>query len=151
MQETDVSIYLARCYKVLEGMDSQAEDVIIVAHVESLGILLSVVHNPNGSHVVDYLPGLSVEQVAPAIVAPVAATKHSIGLWYERLSGGKRATARTAVRILLCFTVVLPMNEVQPQAAPRCSLALLHGRCTILFLALFFELRQVFFIDLRLI
>lgn len=75
MQETDVSIYLACCYKVLEGMDCQAKDVIIVAHVESLGILLPVVHNPNGSHVVDYLPGLSVEQVAPAIVASVAETK----------------------------------------------------------------------------
>lgn len=70
-----LSIYLASCYKVLEGMDSQTEDVVIVAHVESLGILLSVVHNPNGSHVVDYLSCLSVEQVAPAIVAPVAATK----------------------------------------------------------------------------
>lgn len=69
-------------------MDSQAEDVIIVAHVESLGILLSVVHNANGSHVVDDLSGLSVEQVAPAIVAPVAATKHDSGLLYGRLSGG---------------------------------------------------------------
>lgn len=42
------------------------------------------------------------------------------------------------------------MNEVQPQAAPRCSLTLLHGRCAMLFLALLFELRQVFLIDLRL-
>lgn len=75
MHETDVSIDLACCYKVLEGVDSQAKDVIIVAHVEPLGVLLSVVHDPNGSHVVDDLPGLSVEQVAPAIVAPVAATK----------------------------------------------------------------------------
>lgn len=61
-------------------MDGEAEDVVIVAHVESLGILLSVVHNPNGSHVVDNLPRLSVEQVAPAIVAPVAATKQ---LWFS--------------------------------------------------------------------
>lgn len=79
MQETDVSIYLSCCYKVLKGVDSQAKDVVIVAHVESLSILLSVVHNPNGSHVVHYLPSLSVEQVAPAIVAPVAASK---GHWF---------------------------------------------------------------------
>lgn len=106
MYETDVSIYLACCYKVLQGMNSQAEDVIIVAHVESLGILLSVVHNPNGSHVVNYLPGLSVEQVAPAIVAPVAATKRGTGLLlYERLYG-KKGTARTVVMILSCFSVV---------------------------------------------
>lgn len=56
-------------------MYSQTEDVIIVTHVETLGILLSVVHNPNGSHMVDYLPGLGVEQVASAIITPVAANK----------------------------------------------------------------------------
>lgn len=46
-----------------------------MTHVETLGILLSVVHNPNGSHMVDYLPGLGVEQVASAIITPVAANK----------------------------------------------------------------------------
>lgn len=56
-------------------MDRQTEDVIIMAHVESLGILLSVVHDPNGSYMVDYLTRLSVEQIAPAIITPVAATK----------------------------------------------------------------------------
>lgn len=56
-------------------MDSQAEDVIIMAHVETLGILLSVVHNPNSGYMVDYLTGLGVEQVAPAIITPVAAKK----------------------------------------------------------------------------
>lgn len=56
-------------------MDSQTEDVIIVAHVETLGILLSVVHNPNGSYMVDYLPGLGVEQITPAIITPVTANK----------------------------------------------------------------------------
>lgn len=75
MYETCGSRYLACCYKVLQGMDSQTEDVIIMAHVESLGILLSVVHDPNGSYMVDYLTGLSVEQIAPAIITPVAATK----------------------------------------------------------------------------
>lgn len=54
-------------------MDGQTEDVIIMAHVETLGILLSVVHNPNGGYMVDYLTGLGVEQVAPAIITPVAA------------------------------------------------------------------------------
>lgn len=56
-------------------MDSQTQDVIIMPHIETLGILLSVVNNPNGSYMVDYLPSLGVEQVTPAIVAPVAANK----------------------------------------------------------------------------
>lgn len=67
--------YLACCYEVLEGMDSQTEDVIIMAQVETLGVLLSVVHDPNGSYMVDYLSGLGVEEVAPAIITPVAANK----------------------------------------------------------------------------
>lgn len=54
-------------------MDSQAEDVIVMAHVEALGVLLSVVHDPYGSHVVHDLTRLGVEQVAPAIITPVAA------------------------------------------------------------------------------
>lgn len=56
-------------------MESQTEDIIIVAHVETLSILLSVVHNPYSSDMVHYLPSLGVEQVAPAIVPPVAANK----------------------------------------------------------------------------
>lgn len=56
-------------------MDSQAEDVIIVTHVEALCVLLSVVHNPDGSHVVHNLTSLGVEQVAPAIITPVAANR----------------------------------------------------------------------------
>lgn len=58
-------------------MDSQTEDVIIMPHIETLGILLSVIHNPNGSYMVDYLPCLGVEQVTPAVVAPVAANKRT--------------------------------------------------------------------------
>lgn len=54
-------------------MDSQAEDVIVMAHVEALGVLLSVVHDPYGSHVVHDLTRLGVEQVAPAIITSVAA------------------------------------------------------------------------------
>ena len=80
-----VGIYLACCYKVLEGVDSQTEDVIIMTHVETLGILLSVVYNPNGSYMVDYLPGLGVEKITPAIIAPVTATKRKInGLIFWR-------------------------------------------------------------------
>lgn len=56
-------------------MDSQAEDVIIMAHVEALGVLLPVVYDPYGSYVVHYLTGLGIEQVAPAIITPVAANK----------------------------------------------------------------------------
>lgn len=66
-------IYLASCYIVLQGVDSQTKDIIIMAHVESLGVLLPVVHNSNGSYMVDYLPCLGVEQVASAVVAPVTA------------------------------------------------------------------------------
>lgn len=56
-------------------MDRQTEDVIIMARVETLGILLSVVHNSDSGYMVDYLAGLGVEQVAPAVVTPVAAKK----------------------------------------------------------------------------
>lgn len=56
-------------------MDSQTEDVVVMAHVEALGVLLSVVYDPYGSHVVHYLTGLGIEQVAPAIITPVAANK----------------------------------------------------------------------------
>lgn len=58
-------------------MDSQTEDVVIVAHVEALSVLLPVVHHPDGSHVVHDLTGLGIEQVAPAIITPVAADKTS--------------------------------------------------------------------------
>lgn len=58
-------------------MDSKTEDVVIVAHVEALSVLLSVVHDPDGSHVVHYLARLGIEQVAPAVVTPVAESKKS--------------------------------------------------------------------------
>lgn len=60
-------------------MQSQTEDVIIMAHVETLRILLSVVHNPYSSNMVHYLPSLGIEQVAPAIIPPVAANKKGVG------------------------------------------------------------------------
>lgn len=71
---------LACCYKVLQGVDSQTEDVIIMAHVETLSILLPVVYNPYGSYVVNYFSSLGVEQVAPAIVASVAENKTTDGM-----------------------------------------------------------------------
>lgn len=49
-----------------------------MAHIETLSILLSVVHNANGSYMVDYLPGLGVEQITPAVIAPVTAAERKI-------------------------------------------------------------------------
>lgn len=49
-----------------------------MAHVETLCILLSVVHNPNSSYMVDYLPGLGVKQVAPTIVASIPENKNKM-------------------------------------------------------------------------
>lgn len=56
-------------------MDSQTEYVIIVAHVKTLGILLSIVHHSNRGYMVNYLPGLGIKQVTPTIIAPVAANR----------------------------------------------------------------------------
>lgn len=117
-------------------MDRQAEDVIVMARVEALGVLLAVVYDPYGSHVVHYLAGLGVEQVAPAIITPVAAKR-------------KAANANrpgTAARSGLPFQnpglfFSLPMNEVQLDSAPWRSLSLLHGCCPMLLFALLFELR----------
>lgn len=64
-------------------MDSQTEDVIIMAHVEALGVLLSVVYDPYGSHVVHYLTGLGIEQVAPAIITPVATKEKKAAKLYS--------------------------------------------------------------------
>lgn len=55
-------------------MDSQTQDVVIMAHVKALSVLLPVVHNPDGGHVVHDLARLGIEQVASAIVTPVAAS-----------------------------------------------------------------------------
>lgn len=67
--------YLACRNKVFQGVDSQTEDVIVMAHIETLSILLSVIHHPNSSYMIDNFPGLGVEEVASAIIAPVAAKK----------------------------------------------------------------------------
>lgn len=64
--------YLACCYKVLERVYGQTEDVVIVAHVKPLRVLLPVVNDSHGSCVIDDLSSLGVEQVAPAVVASVA-------------------------------------------------------------------------------
>lgn len=52
-------------------MDGQAENVIVMPQVEPLRVLLSVVHHGNGGDVVHHFSGLCVEQVVPAVVAPV--------------------------------------------------------------------------------
>lgn len=117
-------------------MDSQTEDVIIMAHVETLGILLSVVHHPNGSYMVDYLTSLGVEQVAPAIITPVAAKqpKNTPCNCFAQKDKNK-------VLVLKCFSVNVPMNEVQLHPTSWCSLSLFHGRCSMLLFTLLFKLR----------
>lgn len=52
-------------------MDGQAENVIVMPQVEPLRVLLPVVHHGNGGDVVHHLSGLCVEQIVPAVVAPV--------------------------------------------------------------------------------
>lgn len=52
-------------------MDGQAENVIVMPQVEPLRMLLPVVHHGNGGDVVHHFSGLCVEQVVPAVVAPV--------------------------------------------------------------------------------
>lgn len=74
-------------------MDRQAEDVVVMAHVEALGVLLAVVDDPYGSHVVHYLTGLGVEQVAPAIITPVAANTKSRKCAQSRKSRSTRPSA----------------------------------------------------------
>lgn len=58
-------------YVIFDGVDGQTEDVIVVAKVEALCVLLSVIHHPYSSDMVHNLPGLSVEQVTPAVIASV--------------------------------------------------------------------------------
>lgn len=61
-------------------MDAEAEDVVVVAEVEPLRVLLPVVHNGHGGDVINHLSCLRVEQVVPAVIAPVPAanTKHLV-------------------------------------------------------------------------
>lgn len=59
-------------------MDAEAEDVVVVAEVEALRVLLPVVDDGHGGDVINHLSCLRVEQVVPAVIAPVPAanTKH---------------------------------------------------------------------------
>lgn len=61
-------------------MDAEAEDVVVVAEVEALRVLLPVVDNGHSSDVINHLSCLCVEQVVPAVIAPVPAanTKHLV-------------------------------------------------------------------------
>lgn len=58
---------------VFERVHGQAEDVVVVAEVEPLAVLQPVVDDNHGGHVVNHLPGLSVEQVVATVEAPVPA------------------------------------------------------------------------------
>lgn len=54
-------------------MDREAEDVVVVAEVEPLAVLQPVVDDSDGSHVVQHLARLAVEQVVTAVKASVPA------------------------------------------------------------------------------
>lgn len=128
-------------------MQSQTEDVIIMAHVETLRILLSVVHNPYSSDMVHYLPSLGIEQVAPAIIPPVAANKkRGRGVRGLYLITMHEETSLAEILLMLGWCGImqflsLPMNEVQLYSTPWCSFSLLHSCCSMFLLALLFELR----------
>ena len=76
-------LYLPSRHVVLERVHCQAEDVVVVAEVEALGVLLSAVDHGHGCYVVHHLPRLRVEQVVPAVVAPVPAGKHALAPSYS--------------------------------------------------------------------
>lgn len=56
---------------VFQRMDGKAEDVIVMAKIQSLGVLLSTVYNSHSSNMVNYLPSLCVEQVVSTVIASV--------------------------------------------------------------------------------
>ena len=64
-------LYLSGGSVVLDGVRGEAEDVLVVAQVEPLAVLQAVVHHSDRSHVEQQLPCLAVEQVVPAVEAPV--------------------------------------------------------------------------------
>ena len=64
-------IYLPSGHVVLHWMNGQAENVIVVSQVQSLRVLLPIVHDSNGSNVIDHFSSLCVEQIVSTIVASV--------------------------------------------------------------------------------
>ena len=65
--------YLGGGHVVLERVHGQAEDVVVVAQVEPLGVLQPAVDHGHGGHVEDHVPRLAVEQVVATVEAAVAA------------------------------------------------------------------------------
>lgn len=63
--------YLCRGHIVFERVDSEAENIVIVAQVKPLTVLQPVVDDSDGSHVVHHLPRLTVEQVVTTVEAPI--------------------------------------------------------------------------------
>lgn len=64
--------YLSCGHHISDWMDTQTKNIICVGIVESLLVLLAIIHNPKGSYMVDNLSTLSVEKIVPTIVPSVA-------------------------------------------------------------------------------
>lgn len=83
-----------------------------MTHVETLRILLPVVYNPYCGYMVDDLPSLGVEQVAPAIVAPVAANIATDGIMLNKKGhyAGKlsHTFSKTGMLRILKYTSAYP-------------------------------------------
>lgn len=71
------SAHLSRGYVVFERVNGETEDVVIVAEVEPLAVLGSVVDDGDGGHVVQQLPSLTVEKVVTTVKASIAAKQEN--------------------------------------------------------------------------
>lgn len=72
------SAHLSRGYVVFERVNGETEDVVIVAEVEPLAVLGSVVDDGDGGHVVQQLPSLTVEKVVTTVKASIAAKQENL-------------------------------------------------------------------------
>lgn len=56
-------------------MHSEAQYIVVMTEVKALRVLLSVIHHHHSRHMIHHLSGLSVEQIIPAVTAPVPETQ----------------------------------------------------------------------------
>lgn len=56
-------------------MHSEAQDIVVMTEVKALRVLLSGIHHGHSRHMIHHLSGLSVEQIIPAVTAPVPETQ----------------------------------------------------------------------------
>ena len=77
VDQTRTAVYLSSGNHISYRMNTQTKDVIRVCIVKSLLMMFTIVHNPQSSHMVHYLPTLSVEQIVPAIISSVAEEKRN--------------------------------------------------------------------------